>query len=127
MMTALAPFHGEDEDEIYDAILADEPSYPKYMPNDAVDLIRKLLVREPEERLGYHKGAEEIMDHGFFASIDWDALYRKEVAPPFRPTIGDRNNLSNFDEEFVGMAPCLTPVQSGISIFSQSASIKLLI
>lgn len=75
------------------------------MSNDAVDLIRKLLVRVPEERLGYHNGAEEIMDHGFFESIDWDALYRKEVTPPFRPTIGDGNDLSNFDGEFVGMAP----------------------
>lgn len=115
MMTSQSPFHGQDEDDIYDAILTDEPPYPTHLPRDAVDLIRKLLVRKPEERLGYQKGAEEIMGHEFFNSIDWHALYNKEVTPPFRPTIEDRNDLSNFDTEFTSTAPFLTPVQSGIS------------
>ena len=118
MMTSQSPFRGQDEDEVYDAILADEPLFLKHMPNDAVDLIRKLLIRKPEERLGYHKGAEAIMDHEFFKSIDWDALYRREVTHPFRPTISDRNDLRNFDTEFTSMAPSLTPVQSGMSTYS---------
>lgn len=128
MMTSQSPFRGQDEDAIYDAILADEPLYPEHMPNDAVNLIRKLLVRKPEERLGYHKGAEEIMDHEFFHSIDWDALYRKEVTPPFRPTIKGRNDLRNFDRELTSMAPIWTPVQSGMSIsYSNFDSMKMLI
>ncbi len=125
MMTSQSPFRGQDEDEIYDAILTDEPPYPKHMPNKAVDLIRKLLVRKPEERLGYQKGAEEIMDHEFFNSIDWDALYKKEVMPPYRPAIKHRNDLSNFDTEFTSTAPFLTPVQSGMFTF-QLASLKML-
>lgn len=115
MVLSQSPFRGQDADEVYDAILADEPTYPAHMPNDAVNLIRKLLVKKPEERLGYHKGAEEIMDHEFFNSMDWDALYKKEATPPFRPTIKDRNDLSNFDTEITSMAPILTPVQSGMS------------
>ena len=115
MMTSQSPFHGQDQDDIYDAILTDEPLYPEYLPSDAVDLIRKLLVREPRERLGYRKGAEEIMSHDFFNSIDWNALYKKEVTPPFRPTIKDRIDLSNCDSEGTSTAPCLTPVQSGTS------------
>ena len=115
MMTSQSPFHGQDQDDIYDAILTDEPLYPEYLPSDAVDLIRKLLVREPRERLGYQKGAEEIMDHKFFDSMDWDAHYKKEVTPPFRPTIKDRDDLSNFHSEITSTAPCLTLVRSGIS------------
>ena len=115
MMTSQSPFHGQDENDIYEAILTSEPAYPEHLPSEAVDLIRKLLVRKPEERLGYRKGAEEITDHGFFNSIDWDALYKKDVTPPFRPRIRDRNDLSNFDTEFTSTAPCLTPVQSGMS------------
>lgn len=125
-MISQSPFRGQSEDEIYDAILADEPFYPTHMPNDAVILIRKLLVRKPEERLGYHNGPEEIMNHEFFSSIDWNALYKREVTPPFRPTIKDRNDVSNFDTEFTSMAPCLTPVQSGMSIPSHSDSLKML-
>ena len=115
MTSSQSPFRGQDEDEIYDAILADEPFYPEHMPKDAVNLIRKLLVRKPEDRLGYHGGAREIMDHEFFSAIEWDALYRKEVTPPFKPRIKDKSNLSNFDADFTSVAPCLTPVQSGIS------------
>ena len=115
MMTSQSPFHGQTEDDIYNAILTDEPPYPEHLPSEAVDLIRKLLVRKPEERLGYQKGAKEIMDHEFFSSTNWDALYKKEVTPPFRPTIQDRKDLSNFDSDITSMAPCLTPVQSGMS------------
>ena len=116
MMTSQSPFHGQDQDDIYNAILTDEPPYPEHLPGDAVDLITKLLAREPEHRLGYQKGAEEIMNHDFFVSIDWNALYKKEVTPPFRPTTKNRNDLSNSDSEITSTAPCLTPVQSGMSI-----------
>ena len=115
MMTAQSPFHGRDQDEIYTAILTTEPPYPESLASDAVDLIRKLLSKPPEERIGYQKGAEEVMDHGFFSSIDWDALYKKEVTPPFRPTIKDRNDLSNFDTEITSTDPRLTPVKSSMS------------
>ena len=116
MLLSQSPFRGQDEDEIYDAILADEPLYPDHhMPTDAVDFIRKLLVKNPKERIGYHKGAQEIMEHDFFNSIDWDALEKMEVAPPFRPTIRDREDLSNFDLEMTGVASVLTPVESGMS------------
>ncbi len=70
MLLQQSSFRGEDEDEIYDAILYDEPLYPIHMPNNAKDLIQKLLAREPEERFGYHKWAEEIMNHEFFETID---------------------------------------------------------
>lgn len=116
MMTAQSPYHGQDQDDVYDAILTAEPSYPEYLPSDAVDLIRKLLVRKPEERLGYQKGAEEIMDQVFFNLIDWEALYKKEVTPPFRPTIKDKNDLSNFDTEITSTDPFLTAVKSGMPI-----------
>ena len=52
MLLQQSPFRGEDEDEIYDAILADEPLYPIHMPRDSVSILQKLLTREPELRLG---------------------------------------------------------------------------
>ena len=117
MTASQSPFAGDDEDKIYDAVLNKEPSYPPSMPNDVVDIVKKLLVKKPEERLGYHKGAEEIMTHVFFKSIDWDALYKKEVTPPFRPnmTIGHDLDPSNFDKEFTSTEACWTPVESGVN------------
>ena len=126
MVTSQAPFRGEDEDEIYDSILSDnQPYYPENMPDDAVDLIRKLLERNPEERLGYRRGAQEVMEHPFFDSIEWDALYKKEVVPPFKPTLRDKNDLSNFDVEFTREAPVLTTGQPGMPTLSQSGGVLL--
>ena len=112
MMTSQSPFDGEDMDDVFDAILTVEPPYPEFLPRDAVVLMRKLLVRAPEKRMGYQKGAEEVMGQEFFNPIDWEAIYKKEVVPPFRPTVEDRNNLSNFNMEVTSMAPFLTPIQS---------------
>ncbi|TGZ82362.1 hypothetical protein EX30DRAFT_183259 [Ascodesmis nigricans] len=42
MLLQQSPFRGEDEDEIYDAILSDEPLYPIHMPRDSVSILQKV-------------------------------------------------------------------------------------
>lgn len=114
MLLQQSPFRGEDEDEIYDAILADEPLYPIHMPRDSVSILQKLLMREPELRLGSGPtDAQEIMSHAFFRNINWDDIRDKKVAPPFQPQIKNPTDTSNFDSEFTSVTPVLTPVQSG--------------
>ena len=117
MLLQQSPFRGEDEDEIYDAILADEPLYPIHMPRDSVSILQKLLMREPELRLGSGPtDAQEIMSHAFFRNINWDDVRDKRVAPPFKPEIKSATDTSNFDSEFTSVTPVLTPVQSGMSL-----------
>lgn len=114
MLLQQSPFRGEDEDEIYDAILADEPLYPIHMPRDSVSILQKLLMREPELRLGSGPtDAQEIMSHAFFRNINWDDFREKKVPPPFLPQISNPTDTSNFDSEFTSVTPVLTPVQSG--------------
>ena len=116
MLLQQSPFRGEDEDEIYDAILADEPLYPIHMPRDSVSILQKLLTREPELRLGSGPtDAQEIMSHAFFRNINWDDVYHKRIPPPFIPQISSATDTSNFDTEFTSVTPVLTPVQSGTS------------
>ncbi|KAL8924587.1 MAG: hypothetical protein Q9172_002621 [Xanthocarpia lactea] len=113
MLLQQSPFRGEDEDEIYDAILADEPLYPIHMPRDSVSILQKLLMREPELRLGSGPtDAQEIMSHAFFRNINWDDFREKKVPPPFMPQISNPTDTSNFDSEFTSVTPVLTPVQS---------------
>lgn len=115
MLLQQSPFRGDDEDEIYDAILADEPLYPIHMPRDSVSILQKLLTREPELRLGSGPtDAQEIMSHSFFRNINWDDVRDKKVPPPFQPQITSATDTSNFDSEFTSVTPVLTPVQSGI-------------
>lgn len=118
MLLQQSPFRGEDEDEIYDAILADEPLYPIHMPRDSVSILQKLLTREPEHRLGSGPtDAQEIMSHAFFRNVNWEDIYYMRVEPPFKPTVKGRADTSNFDSEFTSVTPVLTPVQSGKSSF----------
>lgn len=116
MLLQQSPFRGEDEDEIYDAILADEPLYPIHMPRDSVSILQKLLTREPADRLGSGPtDAQEVMSQPFFRNINWDEVYHKRVPPPFMPQIKSATDTSNFDSEFTSVTPVLTPVQSGMS------------
>jgi novel protein kinase C epsilon type len=50
MLLGQSPFRGDDEDEIFDAILEDEPLYPMSMPGEAVDLLQRVSDYIPEER-----------------------------------------------------------------------------
>lgn len=114
MLLQQSPFRGEDEDEIYDAILADEPLYPIHMPRDSVSILQKLLTREPDQRLGSGPtDAQEVMSQPFFRNINWEDIYHKRVQPPFLPQIKSATDTSNFDSEFTSVTPVLTPVQSG--------------
>lgn len=114
MLLQQSPFRGEDEDEIYDAILADEPLYPIHMPRDSVSILQKLLTREPDQRLGSGPtDAQEVMSQPFFRNINWEDIYHKRVDPPFMPKIKSATDTSNFDSEFTSVTPVLTPVQSG--------------
>ncbi|KAM0265146.1 hypothetical protein ACHAQJ_000299 [Trichoderma viride] len=116
MLLQQSPFRGEDEDEIYDAILADEPLYPIHMPRDSVSILQKLLTREPDQRLGSGPtDAAEVMTQPFFRNINWDDIYHKRVQPPFIPQIKSATDTSNFDSEFTSVTPVLTPVQSVLS------------
>ncbi|KAK5109011.1 hypothetical protein LTR62_007645 [Meristemomyces frigidus] len=113
MLLQQSPFRGEDEEEIYDAILADEPLYPIHMPRDSVSILQKLLTREPEMRLGSGPtDAQEIMSHAFFRNMNWEEIHRKVTPAPFIPVVKGKADTSNFDSEFTSVTPVLTPVQS---------------
>jgi serine/threonine protein kinase len=114
MLLQQSPFRGEDEEDIYDAILADEPLYPIHMPRDSVSILQKLLTREPELRLGSGPtDAQEVMSQPFFRNINWEDVYHKRIPAPFIPQITSPTDTSNFDQEFTSVTPVLTPVQSG--------------
>ncbi|KAI1386236.1 uncharacterized protein F4822DRAFT_431109 [Hypoxylon trugodes] len=116
MLLQQSPFRGEDEEEIYEAVLADEPLYPIHMPRESVSILQKLLTRDPEQRLGSGPtDAQEVMSQPFFKNIVWDDIYHKRIPPPFVPTIKSATDTSNFDSEFTSVTPVLTPVQSVLS------------
>lgn len=59
----------------------------------ARDLIRGLLEKEPEKRIGYRRGATEIKQHPFFDGVNW-ALVRS-ATPPYIPEPIDVRRLAH--------------------------------
>lgn len=58
------------------------------------------MNRNPKHRLGAHRDAEELKDHIYFKTTDWEALARKAITPPFKPVVESDESTSNFDPEF---------------------------
>lgn len=70
---------------------------PKNINPDARDLLEKLLVRDPEQRLS---DPVEIKKHPWFTGMDWNALANKEVVPPYIPPVSGSNDTSQLDPTF---------------------------
>lgn len=47
--------------------------------DECADLIKILMIRNPYERLGVHEGAKELKSHKWFADVDWQEVYDKNV------------------------------------------------
>ncbi|XP_062839367.1 protein kinase C theta type isoform X1 [Anolis carolinensis] len=105
MLIGQSPFHGQDEEELFQSIRMDSPFYPRWLDKDARDILIKLFVREAERRLGA-KG--NIRQHPFFKDINWDAIEERTVDPPFKPRVKSPGDCSNFDKEFLNEKPRLS-------------------
>ena len=110
MLCGLPPFYVENLDKMYELIKTSSVKFPKRinLSEDAKDVIRKLLEKNPKKRLGSQKGIEEIKNHPFFASIDFDMVVHKQIKAPFIPELTNDTDVQYFDEEFtneeVGMS-----------------------
>ncbi|XP_059224488.1 serine/threonine-protein kinase N isoform X5 [Stomoxys calcitrans] len=110
MLVGESPFPGDDEEEVFDSIVNDEVRYPRFLSLEAIAIMRRLLRKNPERRLGSsERDAEDVKKQAFFRSIVWDDLLLRKVKPPFVPTIDHLEDVSNFDEEFTSEKPQLTP------------------
>ena len=113
MLVGESPFPGDDEEEIFESIVNDEVHYPNWLTTEAISIMRRLLRRNPERRLGAsERDAEHVKEQGFFRTINWEDLLARRTKPPFQPTIRDRYDTSNFDTEFTTLPPTLTPPSS---------------
>ncbi|XP_038695548.1 serine/threonine-protein kinase KIPK2-like [Tripterygium wilfordii] len=76
------PFKGSGNDETLVNVVLQSLQFPDspLVSFQARDLIRSLLAKEPENRLGSEKGAAEIKQHPFFEGLNW-ALIRCAIPP----------------------------------------------
>ncbi|KAK1409990.1 hypothetical protein QVD17_36522 [Tagetes erecta] len=87
------PFKGTGDDETLANVVSQGLEFPNspIVSFHARDLIRCLLQKQPENRLGSLKGAAEIKQHQFFEGLNW-ALIRC-ATPPEMPKVCDVRNV----------------------------------
>ncbi|KAJ3290953.1 Serine/threonine kinase [Rhizoclosmatium sp. JEL0117] len=109
------PFKGDEAREVLKSIMANRIKYPP-LDSEAVSLLQGLLNKYPKSRLGGGRlGSEEIKQHPYFDGIDWNAMMQKKVTPPWKPTLKNERDVSNFEEEFTGEKPVLTVMHGKLS------------
>jgi serine/threonine protein kinase len=107
MLEGLPPFY-DDDISVMNCKILTQPLYfhPDHFTKEAKDLLKGLLERDPNKRLGSSReGAEEIKRHPFFRDIDWDMLYHRKVEPEFKPHLACATDTKYFDEEFTSQTP----------------------
>ena len=121
MFTGWPPFYDKNIRTMMQKILHAPLTFaPKFkVSQEAQSMIHGLLARELDDRLGANNNLQAIMDHPFYASINWDALKRRELNPPFVPTVKGETDITNFDTGFTKMPVRLTPekTEKGLAKF----------
>lgn len=97
MLTGYSPFHGDDEEQLFQAIQEHDVLYPSSMSEASAACVRQLLEREPVKRLGMRTSPHgEIRQHPFFVRVDWNKLELRQIEPPFKPkVVSYLNNLTS--------------------------------
>ncbi|CAK7270695.1 Serine/threonine-protein kinase [Sporothrix epigloea] len=101
MCCGWSPFYAEDTQQMYKNIAFGKVRFPKdTLSAEGRSFVKGLLNRNPKHRLGATKDAAELMEHPFFRDIDWDALSKKLITPPFKPKLKSDTDVSYFDPMF---------------------------
>lgn len=102
-MIGIPPFYHQNTSTMYELIQTAPVKFPPApeVSAEGKDFILKLLNRDVKKRLGSVGDFDEIKKHAWFKDIDWEKLYAKKVAPPFKPKVSGDNWMDNFDQEYV--------------------------
>ena len=106
LLTGRSPFHSNrGKQETKERILRGKFHTPAFLTPQAQDLIRRLLRRPVERRLGSKDGATEVKNHDFFGATCWEKVLKKGYKPPFVPSFNGDDDVSNFDARFTSKSP----------------------
>lgn len=103
---------------LYEQIISRKVVVPSYIDSNASDLILKLLERDPEQRITDNN----IQNHPFFNSINWDDVLEKKYKWEFQPMISSPESVENFDEDLTSHLMSTEISESDGNIFVEGFS-----
>ena len=100
MLTGIPPFYNKNREKLFYNIKIDQLKSHKYLSKEAIDLLERLFIKDPDKRLGCGpNGSQDIKSHPFFAKISWEDILDKKIMPPFMPELRRYFDPKYFDLE----------------------------
>lgn len=89
MLYGFTPFKGEDAKQTFVNVLKKDITFPNNngVSRTCKDLIKKLLIKQENKRLGSKSGAADLKKHPFFKKVKWSFLRNQE--PPLIPVLSE--------------------------------------
>ncbi|TIB58115.1 hypothetical protein E3P78_04020 [Wallemia ichthyophaga] len=98
MIFATTPFKGSNRNMTFSNVLKQDVDFPDSYHNmcssSGRSLIRKLLIKDENKRLGSTSGASEVKQHKWFNTLNWGLL--RNLKPPIIPRNGNETDAVNF-------------------------------
>ncbi|KAF0734256.1 AGC protein kinase, variant [Aphanomyces euteiches] len=120
MIRGQTPFYDKNRRSMFQNILTKEPTFnTELFSPTATHFLQSLLVKNPAQRMGCGPhGPVEIMQHEWFADIDWQALMDRRLEPPFRPNVNQTQDAlryvpASFLQQDVADSPVMPSMISG--------------
>ena len=91
LLFGIPPFYNENDNKTKEQIVKTELRFPKItnVSKGAKELIKKLLNKNPANRLGHAKEFDEIKKQDFFKGFNFDNLINKKIEATYKPSIGN--------------------------------------
>ena len=115
MIYGITPFYSDDNIELKKMICNNELIFPKepIISDNCKDLIKQLLNKKYEKRLGFNNDFDDIRNHAFFKDINLSDLLNKKIKSPYKPNIND-NEYTNEKDKFNKMFTFEDLIKNGI-------------
>ncbi len=100
MVSGDTPFaaSGSDQMTLFKAIVRGNYKISKRCNDTVKDLVGRVLVTKPANRLGSLANAEQgLKTHPWLIDVDFDKLRQKRFRAPWKPTLKDALDVSEFD------------------------------
>ncbi len=99
MMTGLPPWYTtEDRAVLYRRLKSAPLEIPSFFSPQVSSLVYNLLQRDPRRRLGV-RGMRTVMEHEFFARLNFKDLIYKRIGAPIRPCEGWNTPDTSFSNQ----------------------------
>ena len=96
MLVGIPPYFTNSKEQIFKNIERADLKIPNFVSNKAQKLIKALLKKDPNLRLGSKGDVDEIMKFDYFKDVDWNKVYNRELKPP--KNIQDGRQIKMFKE-----------------------------